>query len=92
MLAAEGIPILYYGSEQAYSGGSDPLNREPLWLSHMLKDSEIYRFIQRVMATRKKHEVWKENWVERWVDEKVLVGTRGHVMVVLSNNDEVDKL
>lgn len=30
-LTAKGIPFYYYGSEQAFSGGSDPNNRESLW-------------------------------------------------------------
>ncbi|CAK5267778.1 unnamed protein product [Mycena citricolor] len=29
----DGIPIMYYGQEQGYEGGSDPSNREALWLS-----------------------------------------------------------
>ena len=27
----QGIPIIYYGTEQAYSGCNDPLNRESLY-------------------------------------------------------------
>jgi len=30
-LTARGIPFYYYGSEQNYSGGNDPNNRESLW-------------------------------------------------------------
>ncbi|KAF9793255.1 alpha-amylase [Thelephora terrestris] len=30
---SDGIPIVYYGQEQLFSGGTDPLNREPLWPS-----------------------------------------------------------
>ncbi|KAF8532746.1 glycoside hydrolase superfamily [Gautieria morchelliformis] len=29
----DGVPILYYGQEQGYSGSGDPNNREALWLS-----------------------------------------------------------
>jgi len=29
----DGIPIVYYGLEQAFTGGSDPANREALWPS-----------------------------------------------------------
>lgn len=29
----DGIPVVYYGQEQYFSGGSDPMNREPLWPS-----------------------------------------------------------
>lgn len=30
-VTSRGVPIVYYGSEQNYAGGSDPGNREPLW-------------------------------------------------------------
>lgn len=30
-LFSRGIPIVYYGTEQGYGGGNDPLNREQLW-------------------------------------------------------------
>lgn len=30
-LTSRGIPFTYYGSEQYYSGGNDPKNRESLW-------------------------------------------------------------
>lgn len=29
----DGIPVVYYGLEQAFTGGSDPANREALWPS-----------------------------------------------------------
>jgi alpha-amylase len=29
----EGIPIVYYGTEQGFNGGNDPFNRAPLWTS-----------------------------------------------------------
>ena len=31
LLTIDGIPSLYYGVEQAFSGGNDPANRETLW-------------------------------------------------------------
>ncbi len=31
MLTEDGIPCLYYGGEQEFSGGNDPANREVLW-------------------------------------------------------------
>lgn len=43
-LMAQGIPIVYYGSEQAFHGGNDPDNREPLWTSLNTK-SDMYLFI-----------------------------------------------
>jgi alpha-amylase len=39
---AEGIPIIYYGSEQGFNGGNDPDNREPLWTSNFNNETELY--------------------------------------------------
>lgn len=33
----DGIPIVYYGQEQGFSGSADPYNREPLWTSRYEK-------------------------------------------------------
>ena len=31
LLTMDGIPCIYYGTEQAYNGGNDPANREDMW-------------------------------------------------------------
>ena len=31
LMTAQGIPCLYYGDEQEFSGGNDPANREVMW-------------------------------------------------------------
>lgn len=40
-LTSTGIPIIYYGTEQGFSGNTDPYDREPLWNS-MNTQSELY--------------------------------------------------
>ena len=42
---ADGIPIVYAGQEQHYSGGSDPANREATWLSGYSTTSTLYLWI-----------------------------------------------
>ncbi len=42
----DGIPFIYYGTEQGFQGGDDPLNREPLWASRFNRDAEIYKFLR----------------------------------------------
>jgi alpha-amylase len=42
---SDGIPIIYAGQEQHYSGGSDPYNREATWLSGYNTQAELYQFI-----------------------------------------------
>jgi alpha-amylase len=51
-IMADGIPIIYAGQEQHYSGGSDPNNREATWLSNYNTDSELYKLIAKVNAIR----------------------------------------
>lgn len=44
-ILSDGIPIIYAGQEQHYSGGNDPANREAVWLSGYSTTSELYQFI-----------------------------------------------
>lgn len=44
-ILSDGIPIIYAGQEQHYSGGNDPANREAVWLSGYSTTSELYKFI-----------------------------------------------
>ncbi|KAI1196533.1 glycoside hydrolase superfamily [Nemania serpens] len=53
VILSRGIPIVYYGTEQAYAGGADPANREDLWRSGFNTDSDIYQAISRLSAARK---------------------------------------
>lgn len=43
-LTSRGIPIFYYGSEQAFAGGQDPNNREPMW-KNFNRNHEIFLFV-----------------------------------------------
>ena len=45
VILARGIPIIYYGTEQGYSGGADPANREDLWRSYFNTDADLYKAI-----------------------------------------------
>ena len=36
------VPILYYGTEQAYNGGNDPDNRNSLW-PNFKTDHDMYK-------------------------------------------------
>ena len=49
----EGIPAIYYGSEQNYSGGNDPRNREPLWHSGYNTNTDTFRWVSRLTKLRK---------------------------------------
>jgi alpha-amylase len=52
-MLADGIPIIYQGQEQHFSGSSVPNNREALWLSGYPTTSTLYPFIGTLNKIRK---------------------------------------
>lgn len=89
-LYMQGIPIIYYGTEQAFNGGDDPANREVLW-GHMDTNSEMYKFIKAAVTTRKEHQVWNYPHVERYVTDNFYAFSRGDVLIATTNtHDTVD--
>jgi alpha-amylase len=85
VLMAEGIPIIYYGTEQEYSGGNDPDNRETLWASKYATSSPIYSVLKTVNAHRAAVGPWQYNHVQRYVDDSFYAFTRGLSFVALTN-------
>ncbi|KAF6837808.1 glycoside hydrolase family 13 protein (alpha amylase) [Colletotrichum musicola] len=51
-LLMDGIPIIYQGLEQGFSGGDVPFNREAVWLSGYDTGSELYRWIKKLVGLR----------------------------------------
>jgi glycosidase len=69
-LTFDGIPCIYYGTEQAFDGGPDPSNREDMWHSGFDTSGETFRHTQRLIALRKQHEALRRGRVEfRWTTE-----------------------
>lgn len=54
LLTGDGIPIIYYGQEQSFSGANDPYNREALWSSNYNTGTEMYVHISKVNRLRQK--------------------------------------
>jgi len=50
---SDGLPILYYGQEQGYTGGADPANREALWLSGYDTNKSLVSHVKSLNAARK---------------------------------------
>ena len=83
---AEGIPIVYYGTEQYYGGGDDPQNREPLW-NNLDTSSNLYQMLKIANQVRKDHKTYSQKYIERYVDDDFLSFSRGDVLVALARND-----
>ena len=53
LLTQDGVPLIYYGTEQDFDGGNDPSNREPLWWSDYDTDGETFQHVARLSEVRK---------------------------------------
>ncbi|EFA77339.1 putative alpha-amylase [Heterostelium album PN500] len=85
ILTSEGIPIVYYGSEQAFNGGADPDNRETLWTTGFNTDSTLYQFIRTVVLFVKQQSLYQYPQIQRYADDSFYAFTRGDTFVALTN-------
>jgi alpha-amylase len=67
----DGIPNLYYGTEQDFSGGNDPANREVLWTTGFPTQGATFQHIAKLARIRKAYTALR----------------RGDTKVVWSTND-----
>uniref|UniRef100_A0A7S3NW73 Glycosyl hydrolase family 13 catalytic domain-containing protein n=1 Tax=Euplotes crassus TaxID=5936 RepID=A0A7S3NW73_EUPCR len=80
----QGIPIVYYGTEQSFNGGDDPWNRETLW-GNMDTESEMYKFVTNMVNARKQFKVWEHPHIERYVNQDIYAFSRGDVLIATTN-------
>jgi alpha-amylase len=84
-LTTRGIPFYYYGSEQGYSGGNDPQNRESLWQA-MNTQSDMYKKTAAINRARKAHKVWEHPVAEKYVLDNFYAFSRGDFFVAVTNS------
>jgi alpha-amylase len=83
-ITSRGVPFTYYGSEQGFSGGNDPHNREVLW-NNMDTTAEIYTFLAKVNAARQKVQPWNSEQAEKYVMDDFYAFSKGPMLVALTN-------
>ncbi|KAH0830442.1 glycoside hydrolase family 13 protein [Lanmaoa asiatica] len=85
---SDGIPIVYYGQEQGFSGNADPWNREPLWTSGYANTS-----VYQLMSTMNQFRNFLVNNTD-WVNSSMQILTstndgiaisKGNVISILTN-------
>ncbi|KAI7859939.1 a-amylase [Circinella umbellata] len=84
VLLAEGIPVVYYGTEQEYAGGADPANREVLWTSGYNTDSDLYKFIATI-NNKVRQKSGKKVVMDVDVGDSTYAFVHGDALVVLNN-------
>jgi alpha-amylase len=55
LFTENGIPCVYYGTEQDLAGGNDPANREDLWQTGYKTDGATFQWIRKLTGIRKKY-------------------------------------
>lgn len=53
LFTEDGIPCVYYGTEQGFDGGNDPSNREDLWKSHFDESNPYFKWVSRLAHIRR---------------------------------------
>jgi len=98
LLTEDGIPCLYYGTEQDYAGGNDPANREPLWWSGYETDGVTFQWTARLTRIRRGYPplthgdfnvVWSTDHVADETDAGVIaferrIDTGAYALVVIN--------
>ena len=99
LFTIDGIPCIYYGTEQNFSGGNDPANREALWNSGYDTSNETFRHISSMADLRAQYAplrrgdlkiIWSTNHTGDEEDAGILAFERTYknetVVVVLNTN------
>ncbi|KAF1984699.1 glycoside hydrolase family 13 protein [Aulographum hederae CBS 113979] len=93
-MLGDGIPVIYYGSEQQFSGAQDPFNREALWLSKYDTDTPIYKMIKGInfarnaMVAHATSDYWRPYWRHKskiaYSDDDILAVRKGYDSSIVS--------
>lgn len=81
-MLADGIPVLYQGQEQHFSGSSTPKNREALWSSGYSTSAPLYAHIGKLNAIRKQAIAKDDTYLTYkaypvWTDDHTIVMRKG---------------
>jgi glycosidase len=92
ILTEDGIPCIYYGTEQEFNGGNDPTNRERLWDTGFRTDGATFQWIQKMIKIRMayaplRHGVMSIKWATTHV-----AGEEDAGMVAYERNDNGKKV
>jgi glycosidase len=102
LMTEDGIPCLYYGTEQELSGGNDPNNRERLWDTGFDTTGATFQFVQKLIKIRKAYSPLRRGDLTfKWSTQHVAMeqdagmvaferhdpGTNKTVLVVINTSD-----
>jgi len=72
LLTEDGIPCIYYGTEQDFDGGNDPSNREPLWWSGYERSGVTFQWVAQLTRQRHRYAALRRgDMTLTWTTERV---------------------
>ncbi|MBX3234429.1 MAG: alpha-amylase [Labilithrix sp.] len=106
LMTEEGIPCMYYGTEQEFAGGNDPANREVLWNTGFNRSNDTFRHFAKLARIRQQYPalrrgdtniVWASSHTGAEEDAGIFAYERTggevgdeYALVVLNTNDRKD--
>jgi len=71
LFTEDGIPCVYYGTEQGFAGGNDPANREDLWWSGYSQASPDFQWVRRLASIRRSYKALTHGEVKvTWASDR----------------------
>src|SRR5438552_3541695 len=80
------IPIIYYGTEQAFDGTTDPFNREELWPTGYPTNTQLYQFLSTAISYRKQQTTWINTQIQRYADDTFYAFNKENYTFVTTTN------
>ena len=106
LMTEEGIPCLYYGTEQEFSGGNDPANREVLWNTGFTRSNDTFQHFSKLARLRAQYPslrrgdtnvVWSSSHTGNEEDAGIIAYERAggdaadaYALVIVNSNDRKD--
>ncbi len=103
LMMEEGIPCLYYGTEQDFNGGNDPSNREVLWNTSFPTSGDTFVHFKKLARIRATYPalrqgdakvVWASDHVAKEDDAGIFAFERGggdaagaYALIVMNTNN-----
>jgi alpha-amylase len=66
----EGIPCVYYGTEQDFEGGNDPGNREDMWPSQYNTEAPTYKWLSLLGKARQNRVLSRGELTVKWSSDR----------------------
>lgn len=106
LMTEEGIPCLYYGTEQDFAGGNDPANREVLWNTGFARTGDTFLHFRKLARIRAQYDalrkgdtnvIWSSAHVGTEEDAGIIAYERtggdagpAYALVVINTNNRKD--